>query len=244
MCTLSWNRDSRGFELHFNRDERHTRAAACPPEELGSGALRVMAPRDGDFGGTWIGVNERGVAVALLNGWHLQCAEREDVRSRGLLVLDALGHASLGELQEWLPSSELDRYRAFTLCAFSLASEEPLRADWDGAKLTLGALQDDARPLVSSSYRYEDVVERRHAIFRDIAGQDPDGAGLARFHASHLPEKGPFSTCMHRDDASTKSYTTIRVEGQEAKLSYLDSAPCQPGTLHENQFALRGARET
>lgn len=244
MCTLSWIRDSAGYELHFNRDERHTRAHAHPPELSCSAGLRVLAPRDGDFGGAWIGVNERGLGLALLNGWHLRSPAREEFRSRGLLVLDALGCDSLDDLRCWLRRLQAELYRPFTLCAFAPARRDTLRADWDASELALGFLSDDMRPLVSSSYRYEDVVERRRLVFRELAGEAPDAEGLARFHASHRPERGPLSTCMHRDDASTKSYTTISVREGEARLTYLDSAPCEPGTTHQASLPLRGARET
>ena len=57
------------FRLFFNRDERRTRRPAIPPAVHRKGDTRFIAPRDGDFGGSWLGVNEHGVSLCLLNGY-------------------------------------------------------------------------------------------------------------------------------------------------------------------------------
>ena len=49
---------------------------------------------------------------------------------------------------------------------------------------------------------------------------------LRRLHRSHLPQEGPFSICMHREDAVTVSYTEVSVFGNRARLEHLRGAPC------------------
>jgi hypothetical protein len=49
---------------------------------------------------------------------------------------------------------------------------------------------------------------------------------LRRLHRSHSPEAGPFSTCMHRSDAATVSYTEITAFSRKARLRYHAAAPC------------------
>jgi hypothetical protein len=47
------------------------------------------------------------------------------------------------------------------------------------------------------------------------------------FHARHDPMPGPYSPCMHRDDARTVSFTSIAVERGVAVLRYQPGAPCE-----------------
>ena len=68
-------------------------------------------------------------------------------------------------------------------------------------------------PLVSSSFELEGVERERRAEFsrlRDESGGFRAGALLA-FHISHQPARGPYSPCMHREDAETVSFTWMTV---------------------------------
>ena len=65
MCTLTIVPHEDGFQLGCNRDERLSRPAALPPRVHVAGSLLALFPTDLPGGGTWIGVNERGLAVSL-----------------------------------------------------------------------------------------------------------------------------------------------------------------------------------
>src|SRR5713226_3305855 len=71
MCTVTWIHDEEGYQLFFSRDEKGTRKQATSPRFAAQDGIRFLAPVDGDFGGTWIGVNEFGVSTCLLNGANL-----------------------------------------------------------------------------------------------------------------------------------------------------------------------------
>ena len=93
MCTLILlDRVVPGFPVVVaaNRDEFFARPAAPPalfPSTEGKPAY--LAPQDLEAGGTWMGVNASGLFVGLTNR---PVAVRDpSARSRGLLVLDALG---------------------------------------------------------------------------------------------------------------------------------------------------------
>jgi uncharacterized protein with NRDE domain len=70
-----------------NRDEALARPAE--PPELIEGDPAIVAPRDAEAGGTWLGYNDRRLLVGLSNRWTE--AEIAGERSRGLLVRDLLG---------------------------------------------------------------------------------------------------------------------------------------------------------
>ncbi|MBI4909752.1 MAG: hypothetical protein HY820_39405, partial [Acidobacteria bacterium] len=65
---MSWLHDTDGYQVLCNRDEKKTRRKALPPVVNTRQGVRYIAPADGDHGGTWIAVNDRGLTLCLLNG--------------------------------------------------------------------------------------------------------------------------------------------------------------------------------
>ncbi len=112
-----------------NRDEALGRPST--PPEIVEESPRVLAPRDEEAGGTWIGYNERGVFVAITNRWTGADGEATAERSRGLLVRDALRQASAEEAAR-LVERELDdrRYDGFNLVLAD--ANAALLVEWDG----------------------------------------------------------------------------------------------------------------
>jgi hypothetical protein len=224
MCTASWRFDADGYELFFNRDESVRRGRARAPEHETFGALRGLAPRDADAGGTWLGVNERGLALALLNAWDLRSDPREP-RSRGSLVRDLLASTSVAEVLARLAREDLARYRGFTLLALAPDEGASVRC-WDGNVLVA---RPAVRPLASSSLDGGRAGSERRALYERLTqhAAEPERAALERFHASHEPERGPWSPCMHRAEAATVSASQVRVTAQEVALRYADGPPCE-----------------
>ena len=96
MCTLTlgWHVfDDAPVVVAANRDERLGRPSE-PPTVIEADPS-VLAPRDTEAGGTWIGHNEHGVLAAITNRWVDVPGGGE--RSRGLLVRDVLGAVSTHE---------------------------------------------------------------------------------------------------------------------------------------------------
>ena len=68
MCTVSFIPVRDTFYLTSNRDEKRTRKKANPPIAYTVAGARMIFPRDGEAGGTWIVLKENGDAAVLLNG--------------------------------------------------------------------------------------------------------------------------------------------------------------------------------
>src|SRR5688572_26484109 len=75
-----------GFRLACNRDELLTRPAALPPEVRMFRERRGAMPIDPTSGGTWIAVNDAGLAVALLNVNRRGPQKFSDRTSRGRII--------------------------------------------------------------------------------------------------------------------------------------------------------------
>jgi hypothetical protein len=238
MCTVSWLLTPRGYELFCNRDERRTRTAARPPSVRETRGVRFVAPTDGDHGGSWIGVNEAGLALSLLNRYEDapfptrdvatgDVTPADDYRSRGLLLTDLMDCLNVSHVRARLSGADLSSYRPFTLAVLS-AREPALLVHWANNKRTFDGAGEASMPLTSSSHRAAEVTAARRALFRRMVGEE--GAVthelLREFHESHDPARGPFSVCMHREDAATVSFSRVKVCNGAAEFTYQPLSPC------------------
>jgi uncharacterized protein with NRDE domain len=84
MCTVSvLQLPGNVIRVACNRDEQVTRAAALPPVVRRIGGVRAMMPVDPVSGGTWVGADEAGVVMALLNYNPRDASAAAAPRSRG-----------------------------------------------------------------------------------------------------------------------------------------------------------------
>ena len=226
MCTVTWVHESEGYHLLSNRDEKRTRGIASAPSLHRCGGVRYLAPVDPDFGGTWIAANEYGLALCLLNGDRAPHPTRPRL-SRGVLIPDVIWAHSLDDCMFLLSQTDLEPY-----APFSLAMLEPgipaMVARWNGR--TLSFSPGDAQvPLTSSSYDPNGVRRVRVDEFtrRSVASERVDGASLYWFHSSHGRSPDAYSTCMHREDAETVSFSWVIVTRQEVRFLYSPAPPCR-----------------
>ncbi len=237
MCTVTWARDldGCGYQLLCNRDEKLTRSKALPPAAGVRDGVRFLAPRDPDGGGTWLSVNELGVTICLLNG---AGSAPVQAKTRGSLVLGLAGSSSSGEAAERVESADLSRFAPFTLVAID---SDVSVCQWDGARCRVTSQNTDALlPLSSSSFDTERVCDRRRAGFRRF--HSSHAGGLFDFHRSHGDRPSAYSTCMHREDAATVSFSWVSVSAAEIRLLYTPAAPCQwaPGETYRLPRATQG----
>lgn len=253
MCTLSWlgdwdaalpsagrTGDFSSYEVHFNRDEKHVRLPAEPPGLFVRSGVRFMAPRDGDAGGSWIAVNDHGVTLCLLNRHHESMDDSgKAFISRGQLVLGVATVSSADEAAKRLADEPLENYQPFDLLVFS-REEAPRAFSFSGERLVSRVLGDRERPLSSSSRDHPGVMRvRRGLLEKAMREGELDSARLQRLHASHEPERGVYSFCMHREEARTVSYSRIRVNGWRASFAYADGSPCETALAPELVLDLR-----
>lgn len=99
--------------LAANRDERVDRAWDAPDRHW-EDRSEVIAGRDREAGGTWLGMNDHGVVAAILNRSG-SLGPAADKRTRGELPLEALDHAEAAQAAEALGHLDAGSYRSFNL---------------------------------------------------------------------------------------------------------------------------------
>ena len=240
MCTVSWLRQPEGgYHLLCNRDEKRSRGEAAPPRVESWGGVTVVAPRDGEAGGTWIAVNDSGVSVCLLNGPNSDRSMR--LTSRGMLLLALAPARSAAEACERARQTDLSRVAPFTLLVL-----EPHRPavvmEWDGDRATPAADADSLLPLVSSSVDAAGAVAQRRAEFARLThgGRRLTAASLRAFHGSHgCGGASAYSPCIHRADACTVSFSWITVTRQWVEFFYAPGPPCERRSGQSTRLARR-----
>jgi hypothetical protein len=216
MCTLTWRAvEDGGYDLFFNRDERHSRAPELEPRgQKTSTGVAYVAPADGDHGGTWITLNEHGLTVCLLNDYPRGVAEAGRM-SRGALPLICAACARAADAAAVLKSlGNLADYAPFHLVAID-AGARGVHLRWDGRRLET---QEAPGFLTSSSFEPARVQARRAADYGLLV--NPDSDALRAFHHRHDSSAGAESVCMRRADACTRSVCEVRVRTESRTLVY------------------------
>lgn len=244
MCTLSILPFENGeYSLLMNRDESPLRPAALDLKRGHSDSgMEHAYPEDARSGGTWIGANARGVALALMNQHPENYVRPQGLRSRGEIIpalLSALGaHEAAGRMTRLDPTP----FSPFFLVA--LDQKGPYHAlRWDGREKEFLSYERGPRLFASSSFQTEETLLGRQLQFEKLlellkSAPDSDAALILqrRFHASHMPARGSLSVCLHRDDAQSVSLAEISVRGLSVRLNYHAGPPCESAT--ESQAVL------
>jgi uncharacterized protein with NRDE domain len=113
-----------------NRDEMIDRPA-LPPGRHWPDRAEIVAGIDLEGGGSWLGVNDWGVAAAVLNR-HGSLGRAAGLRSRGELVLEALDHADAVAAAAALTHLDPAAYRSFNLVVADNRDAFWLRHDGGG----------------------------------------------------------------------------------------------------------------
>jgi uncharacterized protein with NRDE domain len=165
-----------------NRDEMIGRPAA-PPARHWPDRPEVVAGKDLLAGGSWLGVNDWGVAAAMLNR-HGSLGPAPGQRSRGELVLEALDHPDAVAAAEALSHLDPAAYRTFNLIVADNRDAFWLRHA-DGAHIEVEPIPDGVSLIDSGELNRPNNRRVTLAVprFRDAAPPDPDRDDWAEWQA-------------------------------------------------------------
>jgi hypothetical protein len=233
MCTVTFIAQRTGYCLGMNRDEKLTRRTGLPPRKIQLNGHVVLCPSE-PGGGTWIALNDNGASLALINWYSVTRRVQPNPISRGEVVRMLCGADLPAIADAGLQSLPLARINPFRLIGVFRASMEIVEWRWDLKRLLRTKLPWKTQQWVSSGFDEPTAQRVRGRTFRRALGERPAKGlvWLRKLHGSHSPQCGPFSTCMHRADAATASYTEVTVSNRGARMSYHSGPLClNTGTL-------------
>jgi uncharacterized protein with NRDE domain len=200
-----------------NREEYFARGGE-PPQIL-SAQPRIVAGLDPVAGGTWLGVNEYGVIVAVTN--RPKSSVPAMPRSRGLLVRELLSSRSAVAAAD-KATRELDagQYAGCNLLCVDVERAIVIQAgDW----LRVRPLPSGLHVLSNGDVNDEGNRRVGHALWalnRDkYATGDDCIAALRRLCADAGPPEAPI--CLHGKDGGTVSSTLIALRSPPARGTLL-----------------------
>jgi hypothetical protein len=196
-----------------NRDESYARPSE-PPAEIEPG---IVAGRDLQSGGTWLGFNRSGLFVAVTN-------RKTPVRSpaslsRGLLALEALGCRKLSCL-EGLVSRRVEERPMAGFNLVGVAGGAGLALHWDGA---LRAVRFGPGAHVISSDRdlNDPELPEKSLLDRSFGREAPGLQAIQMYLASH---EGDRPVCKHHAGFGTVSSAIYRTGHS---LLFAPGPPCR-----------------
>ncbi len=256
MCTLTFAWQvfaDADLVVAANRDELLDRPSR-PPERIDD-EYAVVAPRDKQAGGTWIGYNGRGLFAGITNRWTDQ--DREGERSRGLLVREVLRQPTAHRAVRLIEREVAERtYEGFNMVVADGISGE------DGPPIELDREPSD--PVSAILVEYDGQIRTRvfepgvHVVVNVGADSeyaipaDPEYGEAAREQAGNadrlrvelIPEPGETATewreraraaigdheygvCVHRDGFGTRSSSLLTFGEGGVGYQYADGPPCE-----------------
>jgi hypothetical protein len=234
MCTVSvaLSRDGSALRLLMNRDERRLRLGARPPALTTRGATRAVWPIDQHAGGTWIAMNEAGLAFALLNATTRgKLPAGPAAISRGAVIPSLIGARDIDEVERRF----INGPASWPCLPFTLVVATRDRV----TVLTPNGSTAAEMPVVfSSSTLGDDLVDgpRRDLFDHLLATSASAWEAQTRLHQHAWPDRRHLSVLMSRADACTVSRTEIIVSSDRCTMQYaaiLDGWPAgvTPGAV-------------
>ncbi len=214
-----------------NRDEFFSRPAAPParvePQE--EDAPPFVAPQDLEAGGTWMGLNARGLFAGLTN--RRTPAPQKDRRSRGLLVLEALRRPTAGDVAQDMREGLEGIYNPFHLL-YTDGRQSFLTSLGEGGAETRAlepgihvvCNRDPGDPSSSKLQKIRNAVARIDlaAPFAQIF------EGLTKILAGHGEGEGPLEhVCVHTPDYGTRSSAVLALGDERWRFWHAEGPPCQ-----------------
>lgn len=223
MCTVTVVPHEQGVRVLCNRDERRSRPAALPPQTYDLGGRLALFPVDPQGGGTWIGVNDAGVMVALLNvhrTTHLTDAQAK--QSRGLVVRELLRCTSLAHAAAAVAGIDPRDFESFQVVIVHGARVAVATSDATGPIQCIQRRLEGPLLFTSSSLGDALVGPPRQRLFERMVVRTRHGwmDGQARFHDHQWSRRPEISIRMERADALTVSRTSVDVTNDRRQLLY------------------------
>jgi len=231
MCTVTIVPYDDGFRLVCNRDERRDRPSATTPTAHRLRDRAAIYPVDPVGGGTWIGVNDAGLAAALLNRTIDAAVSpgRTPQRSRGLIIPDLLGCRSLTDAFDIAAGLDPALFDLFRLALVQRMAAVVLTSD--GLELSAETMSLSRPLMLTSSSLGDAVVETPRRRLFDRLVLKNEGAWLSaqtRFHAHQWRSRADISVTMEREVARTVSRTSITVTSHASELRYDSLGSARP----------------
>lgn len=222
MCTVTYIPTNDKYFISSNRDEKSSRSPAIAPAVYEINQKKLIFPKDGDAGGSWIALHENGNAAVLLNGaFEKHISVPPYRKSRGKIFLNIIAEE---RPVRYFHQLGLDQIEPFTLVL--LEKDNLYECRWDGNDKHYQQLKKHRPYIWSSSTLYEKaIVEKREQWFAAFLSRNPHPTqkDILEFHQFTGDGDAQNDLLMEREGVySTVSITSMLLTGDRGSMKYLD----------------------
>jgi uncharacterized protein with NRDE domain len=218
MCTLSLFKNSNELIITMNRDESRQRHEAGLKEQTQNN-IHSLFPVDGLAGGTWFGINDTGVVMALLNRY--QDPQVQGAPTRGQIIPTALTKGRYTQILSHLNKINFSGFNPFDL--FLIEREHNHHFSWSGQVMTITQHNESAIQFSSSGVDTDLVLAKRQARFeQQLAHQNTWQAPqiLEKLHLHQDPQETSHSVLMDRPHTHSKSICQVHLRAEDCQFAY------------------------
>jgi hypothetical protein len=228
MCTVTYlPLNSNNFILTSNRDVPFSRKKASFPIAYNEDGVELFYPKDGEAGGTWIGLSDKHRLICLLNGGFRNHEQQEFYgKSRGLIVIELLKSEDIES-----DCKEIDLYNVepFTLVIVEWNEMENQNKSnlllfefvWDGDEKHFKKLAQKPKIWSSSTLYSDGMKEMRMEWFSDWKLKQPiNKKSILEFHHKAGIGNPKIDVMMKRPLVGTVSITQVVKLGDEINMDY------------------------
>lgn len=222
MCTVTYIPTNDKYFISSNRDEKYSRKQATEPAVHKINQQKLIFPKDGDAGGSWIALHENGNAAVLLNGAfekHLTMPPYRE--SRGKIFLNVIADKRPAR---YFHELDLEQIEPFTLIL--LEKDSLYECRWDGSEKHYRPLKKHRPYIWSSATLYEkSIVEKREQWFASFLNRNPHPTqkDIMEFHQFTGDGDRNNDLLMEREGIyTTVSITSMLLTGDRGSMKYLD----------------------
>lgn len=220
MCTLSLFKSDQSLIVTMNRDESRERLEAGIKEREVSN-IKQLFPVDGLAGGTWFGINDSGVVMALLNRYQAQHVSNPI--TRGKIIPNCLSRGSYNNIFEHLNHQSFAEFNPFDL--FLMCLDSCHQFSWDGQHTTIKQINESAFQFSSSGLDTAAILEKRQRGFNQILDNQQktiwqSSEILEAIHLNQDPIDQSSSVLMDRPLVHSKSICQVQLTTKHNQFNY------------------------
>lgn len=222
MCTVTYTPLKQSVLIASCRDEKPNRIPAAIPASFKGTNHQFLFPQDGHAGGTWIGVNNTGHLLILLNGGFRNHEKKTSYRlSRGLIMKQLLD--SKTPVASW-KELDLQNIEPFTVIVYTPHMLHQLV--WTGDYKSHTYPDPSIPHIWSSATLYGPAIRAsRKQWYEAFLQQNPQPSSneLLRFFVTDSPRDKENGFIMNRNELiKTCSISLVEMKEHHAIFEYID----------------------
>ncbi|MFT6332833.1 MAG: hypothetical protein ACJAW3_001181 [Lentimonas sp.] len=217
MCSLTIEKQENGQVLiTMNRDERIILKENLP-EIFQYPDTKIITPIDQASNGSWVGVNDFGVCVCLLNRYETYNSAN---KSRGEIFLKTLQLGSFSEIGKFLENDfQFQSYNPFTLVV--IFQDQIIKFDFDGSSKSIKkSTLNTSFFATSSSWKWNEVLQFRREIFEEWQVKPTYKSGIPTHHLPIPNQDSHWTSFVERGKIHTKNICQISLENKLVSFKY------------------------